>query len=86
MITISNIHDLEKPAHLISTPMQSAIFMTGIIWARYSTQVTPVNYNLMIVNVFMAMSAGYQLYRKYKLQGQPVPAGLPASAQSSSGH
>ena len=28
------------------------------------TQVTPINYNLMIVNMFMAMTAGYQLYRK----------------------
>ena len=29
--------------------------------------ITPVNYNLAIVNVFMAASAGYQLYRKMQV-------------------
>ena len=64
MITISNIGDLDKPAHLISANQQIAIFLTGVIWSRYSTQIVPVNYNLLIVNFFMALSAGYQLYRK----------------------
>ena len=59
MITISNIGDIEKPAHLISTNQQMAIFMTGIIWSKYSLSVVPVNYNLMIVNIFMGLSAGY---------------------------
>lgn len=27
-------------------------------------RITPVNYNLFVVNVFMGMSALYQLYRK----------------------
>lgn len=38
--------------------------MTGVLWCRYATQINPVNYNLMVVNFFMATSAGYQLYRK----------------------
>ncbi len=59
MITISNIGDLDKPAELISTNQQFAIFLTGILWSRYSTQITPVNYNLLIVNIFMGLSAGY---------------------------
>ena len=37
MITISNIGDLEKPAHLISSNQQLAIFSTGTIWVRYAT-------------------------------------------------
>ena len=59
MITFSNIGDLEKPAELISTNQQLAIFATGVIWTRYSFVVTPVNYNLAIVNVFMGASAAY---------------------------
>jgi hypothetical protein len=35
-----------------------------VIWARYATQITPINYNLMIVNMFMGLSGLYQLYRK----------------------
>lgn len=64
MITFSNIGDLKKPAEKISPNQQIAIFATGVIWTRYSFVVTPINYNLAIVNVFMAASAGYQLYRK----------------------
>lgn len=37
---------------------------TGIIWSRYSTVITPINYNLLSVNVFMAGTGMIQLYRK----------------------
>ena len=63
-ITFSNIGDLNKPAEKISTNQQVAIFTTGCLWTRYSFVVLPVNYNLAIANIFMAASAGYQLYRK----------------------
>jgi hypothetical protein len=36
---------------------------TGIIWARYSTQITPVNYNLLAVNAVMACTGIYHLAR-----------------------
>jgi len=39
--------------------------MTGLIWTRYSTQITPINYNLMTVNAFMAVTGLYQLFRKF---------------------
>ena len=64
MITFSNIGDLNKPAELISANQQIAIFLTGVLWTRYSFVVVPVNYNLAIANVFMGASAAYQLYRK----------------------
>lgn len=63
-ITIANIADMKKPAELLSANQQLAIFATGVLWVRYSTQITPKNYNLLVVNFFMAGSAGYQLYRK----------------------
>ncbi|KAJ9519947.1 hypothetical protein QJQ45_014675, partial [Haematococcus lacustris] len=43
----------------------AAITATGIIWSRYATVITPINYNLMAVNVFMAITGSYQLYRKF---------------------
>ena len=58
-ITFANIGDMKRPAELISANQQIAIFMTGVLWSRYSTQITPVNYNLLIVNMFMGASAAY---------------------------
>ena len=40
--------------------------LTGIIWSRYSTQITPVNYNLLSVNVFVALTGLYQVGRIIK--------------------
>lgn len=37
--------------------------ITGCIWARYSVVIIPVNYNLMTVNLFMAMINGINLFR-----------------------
>ena len=36
----------------------------------FRTQNTPVNYNLLIVNGFMAASAGYMLYRKMQVPAE----------------
>ena len=63
-ITLSNVQDMKRPAENISVNQQMAIFTTGVLWCRYSTQITPVNYNLLVVNFFMACTAGYQLCRK----------------------
>lgn len=30
-----------------------------------STQIIPVNYSLLLVNVFVTSTGGYQLYRRY---------------------
>eukprot|EP00357_Protocruzia_adherens_P035588 CAMPEP_0115006758 /NCGR_PEP_ID=MMETSP0216-20121206/20704_1 /TAXON_ID=223996 /ORGANISM="Protocruzia adherens, Strain Boccale" /LENGTH=132 /DNA_ID=CAMNT_0002373429 /DNA_START=31 /DNA_END=429 /DNA_ORIENTATION=- len=64
-ITFANISDLKIPAENISTPQQSAILLTGCIWARYATQIKPFNWNLMLCNIFMAGTAAYQLSRKW---------------------
>ena len=42
----------------------AALAATGIIWSRYATQIIPVNYNLLSVNVFVAITGLYQLARK----------------------
>lgn len=38
--------------------------LTGVIWSRYSLVITPKNWNLFAVNVFMAGTGLTQLYRK----------------------
>lgn len=67
-ITFANIADLQRPADKVSYPQQTAITATGVIWSRYSTQITPVNYNLLLVNVFMAITGSYQLFRKWSYE------------------
>eukprot|EP00878_Enallax_costatus_P002764 GHUV01002954.1.p2 GENE.GHUV01002954.1~~GHUV01002954.1.p2 ORF type:complete len:105 (+),score=18.33 GHUV01002954.1:310-624(+) len=67
-ITIANIADMKRPAEKISTPQQCAVTATGVIWTRYSTQITPINYNLMTVNAFMAVTGIYQLSRKWSYE------------------
>lgn len=65
-ITFANIADFKRPAENISYPQQIAVTATGLIWSRFSTQITPVNYNLLTVNIFMAMTGIYQLQRKVR--------------------
>jgi hypothetical protein len=46
--------------------LSTAVTLTGLIWTRYSTQINPINYNLMTVNAFMAVTGIYQLSRKFR--------------------
>ena len=66
MITFANIKDFKRPVENISVNQQIAIFLTGVIWSRYSMVITPINYNLMSVNMAMSTTAAYQLYRRIK--------------------
>lgn len=74
-ITFANIADFSRPAETISTPQQCAVTATGLIWSRFATQIAPVNYNLLTVNAFMAMTGMYQLSRKFGLiESSPSPS------------
>ncbi|KAK4398564.1 Mitochondrial pyruvate carrier 3 [Sesamum angolense] len=42
----------------------AAVAVSGLIWARYSTIVTPKNWNLFSVSVGMSATGIYQLARK----------------------
>mmetsp|Transcript_27267 Transcript_27267/g.73691 ORF Transcript_27267/g.73691 Transcript_27267/m.73691 type:complete len:112 (+) Transcript_27267:118-453(+) len=77
-ISIANIADLQRPPEKVSYPQQLAITATGLIWSRYSTQITPVNYNLLAVNVFMAITGSYQLFRKMTSENKPQPMAAPS--------
>jgi hypothetical protein len=54
--------------------VMSAVTATGLIWSRYSFVITPVNYNLFSVNAFMAVTGGYQLWRRFQWQQQQAKA------------
>lgn len=54
---------INRPPELISVPQTTSLVLTGLIWSRYSLVITPVNYNLLSVNFFVALTQGMQLYR-----------------------
>lgn len=41
-ITVANVSDFKRPPELLSYPQQLAVTLTGLIWTRYSTVITPV--------------------------------------------
>jgi hypothetical protein len=64
-ISLANISDLQRNPEEVSLPMQLAVTATGLIWSKYSLDITPKNYNLLTVNAFMALTGMVQLYRKW---------------------
>lgn len=62
----TNLMNIDKPTNTISLAQTSALTATGFIWTRYSFVITPVNYNLAIVNAALGLSSGYHLMRKIK--------------------
>lgn len=64
-IGLSNLGDLQRDPDQVSLPMQLAVTATGVVWSKYSLDITPKNYNLLVVNAFMACTGFIQLYRKY---------------------
>lgn len=69
-ISLANIADLKRPADKVSLEQQLAVTATGLIWSRYSMVVRPKNWNLFSVNVFMAGTGLYQLWRVYSFKRQ----------------
>ncbi|KAF8391620.1 hypothetical protein HHK36_023926 [Tetracentron sinense] len=63
-ISIANIVDFSKPPEKLSYPHQIVVACSGVIWSRYSTVITPKNWNLLAVNASMAGTGMYQLARK----------------------
>ncbi|CAG9765162.1 unnamed protein product [Ceutorhynchus assimilis] len=67
-LVIAGIADLKRPAENISPPQTMALAATGVIWSRYSLVIIPKNYNLFSVNVFVAITQLYQLYKAISYQ------------------
>jgi len=62
-LVIAGLSDLRRPPESLSTSQNVALTATGVIWSRYSTQIIPVNYALLSVNLFVAGTGITQLYR-----------------------
>lgn len=73
-LVIAGLGDINRPAEKISVLQTGGLSLTGIIWSRYSTQIIPVNYNLLSVNVFVALTGLYQFYRAINYQYFTKPA------------
>lgn len=62
-LVLASLGDFKRPAETVSIPQSAALTATGFIWSRYSTQIIPVNYGLLSVNLFVGVSGFYQLVR-----------------------
>ncbi|XP_030768144.1 mitochondrial pyruvate carrier 2-like [Sitophilus oryzae] len=67
-LVIAGLADLQRPAEAISPSQTAALAATGVIWSRYSLVIIPKNYSLFSVNVFVAVTQIYQLYRAINYQ------------------
>ena len=65
-LSFSNILDYDRPVEKVSLAQQIALTATGLIWTRWALVITPVNYNLCIVNGILALTGSYHLARKVK--------------------
>ncbi|CAG8507005.1 5957_t:CDS:2 [Diversispora eburnea] len=65
-LVIAGISDLKRPAESLSVSQNIALTATGLIWSRYSTQIIPINYPLLSVNLFLAGTGVTQLFRIYR--------------------
>lgn len=63
---MAGLGDLQRPAEKLSLSQSGALGATGIIWTRYSMVITPKNWNLFSVNLFVAITAIYQIGRYLK--------------------
>jgi hypothetical protein len=62
-LVIAGLSDLQRPPETLSVSQNAALTATGLIWSRYSTQIIPVNYTLLSVNLFLAGTGLTQMYR-----------------------
>ncbi|XP_050306464.1 mitochondrial pyruvate carrier 2-like [Anthonomus grandis grandis] len=67
-LVLAGIADLSRPAETISPAQTVALAATGVIWSRYSLVIIPKNYSLFSVNVFVAGTQLFQLYRAVSYQ------------------
>lgn len=76
-LVLASLSDMNRPVEDLSIPQCSALALTGVVWARWSFVIIPLNYNLAAANVFVALTNMYQLSRvaRHNLgKDQPTPA------------
>ncbi|OMJ23086.1 Mitochondrial pyruvate carrier 3 [Smittium culicis] len=68
-LVIAGLGDLKRSIDQVSLSQQASLAVSGFIWARWSTIITPRNIPLAAVNFFVGVTAAVQLARiaKYAL-------------------
>lgn len=74
-LVIAGLGDLKRPAEKLSATQSTALAATGLIWSRYSLVIKPKNYSLFSVNLFVAATGLYQLFRimNYRQKRKELP-------------
>ncbi|KAI0949658.1 Mitochondrial pyruvate carrier 2 [Taiwanofungus camphoratus] len=67
-LVAAGVKDLSRPAEKLSVSQNLALTATGFIWVRYSMVITPVNYSLAAVNMFVGATGLGQLARIWHYQ------------------
>ncbi|XP_029055980.1 mitochondrial pyruvate carrier 2 [Osmia lignaria lignaria] len=67
-LVIAGLSDLKRPANQLSVKQSGSLFVTGLIWTRYSLAITPKNWSLFSVNFFVALTSLYQIGRAIMYQ------------------
>ncbi|MBW0478368.1 hypothetical protein O181_018083 [Austropuccinia psidii MF-1] len=78
-LVAAGLKDLNRPAEKLSLSQNIALAATGIIWVRYSFVITPVNYSLASVNLFVGATGLTQLYRIWDYRRNLPSAALPSA-------
>ncbi|KND00662.1 protein 44 [Spizellomyces punctatus DAOM BR117] len=81
-LVIAGLGDLQRPAEKLSVMQTVALAATGVIWSRYSLVITPKNWSLFSVNVFVGATGLYQLYRIYDYRQSLKNAPLTTQAKT----
>ncbi len=61
---------MARPAEKLSKNQTISLLATGTIWSRYSMVITPKNYTLFTVNLFLAFVACIQLTRIFMYENE----------------
>ncbi|KAI8997737.1 mitochondrial pyruvate carrier [Pilobolus umbonatus] len=65
-LVFAGIGDLQRPAENLSLTQNLSLMLTGLIWSRYSMVITPKNYSLFAVNLFVFGTSAVQMGRIVK--------------------
>ncbi|KYM96415.1 PREDICTED: mitochondrial pyruvate carrier 3-like [Cyphomyrmex costatus] len=85
-LVIAGLGDLQRPVNKISISQSCALGITGLIWTRYSLVITPRNWNLFSVNLFVAFTAIYQITRALRYQRQQAALETAKAIPSDAAH
>lgn len=75
-LVVAGFGDMLRPANKLSLNQSISLFATGAIWSRYSMVITPKNYMLFAVNLFLAFVGAQQLARiaHYRYNNPDAPS------------